>query len=99
MELGVRYLVNFLVQFQGIQKWEIPDKGAFLSEICPFWKRQYEIKQAVGDISFTIEEGELVGLVGMNGAVSSVSPSQAGHILMAGERRGAVTIIKISDII
>ena len=40
-------------------------------ENSAFWKRQYEIKQAVGDISFTIEEGELVGLVGMNGAGKS----------------------------
>ena len=40
-------------------------------ENSAFWKRQYEIKQAVGDISFTIEVGELVGLVGMNGAGKS----------------------------
>ena len=36
-----------------------------------FWKSQYEVKQAVQDISFQIEEGELVGLVGMNGAGKS----------------------------
>lgn len=36
-----------------------------------FWKSQFEVKQAVKDISFTIEEGEMVGLVGMNGAGKS----------------------------
>lgn len=40
------------------------EKGAF-------WKSKFEVKQAVKDISFTIKEGEAVGLVGMNGAGKS----------------------------
>lgn len=38
--------------------------GSFRS----FFKRDYELSKAVDDISFTIEQGELVGFIGPNGA-------------------------------
>jgi len=38
--------------------------GSFRS----FFKREYELSKAVDDISFSIEQGELVGFIGPNGA-------------------------------
>lgn len=40
----------------------------FVGAITSFFNRSYETKKAVDDISFQIEEGELVGFIGPNGA-------------------------------
>ena len=33
-----------------------------------FWRRQYKAVEAVNEISFAVEEGEIVGFLGPNGA-------------------------------
>lgn len=38
------------------------------NSIRHLFKRKYEIKRAVDDISFTIKKGEIVGFIGPNGA-------------------------------
>lgn len=49
--------------------------------------REFEIKEAVQDISFSIEEGELVGFIGPNGAGKSTTIKMMSGILVptAGE--------------
>ncbi len=39
-----------------------------LGSITSLWKREYEEVKAVDDISFEIEQGEIVGFIGQNGA-------------------------------
>ena len=54
--------------------------------------REYEIKRAVDDVSFTVGDGELVGYVGPNGAgksttikmLSGILTPTAGEILVDG---------------
>ena len=48
------------------------EKGAF-NAIKSMFHREYIIKKAVDDISFSIEQGELVGYVGPNGAGKSTT--------------------------
>lgn len=43
-------------------------EAGFMGSIHSFFKRTYETSKAVDDISFTIEQGELVGFIGPNGA-------------------------------
>lgn len=39
-----------------------------IGSVRSFFKREYELSRAVDDISFSIEQGELVGFIGPNGA-------------------------------
>ena len=43
--------------------------------------REYEIKRAVDDVSFTVGDGELVGYVGPNGAGKSTTIKMLSGIL------------------
>lgn len=43
-------------------------KPGFKESFKSIFSRHYEMKKAVDDISFTIEEGELIGFIGPNGA-------------------------------
>lgn len=45
-------------------------------------KREYEIKKAVDDISFSVERGELVGYIGPNGAGKSTTIKMLSGILV-----------------
>ena len=56
--------VSQLRKFYSVFKKEPGLAGSFKS----IFKRQYEEVKAVSDISFNIEEGELVGFIGPNGA-------------------------------
>lgn len=56
------------------------EKGAF-NAIKSMFHREYIIKKAVDDISFSIEQGELVGYVGPNGAGKSTTIKMLSGIL------------------
>lgn len=57
-------VVDNLSKFYTVTKKE----PGFLGSLRSFVRRQYETIKAVEDISFSIEEGELVGFIGPNGA-------------------------------
>ena len=42
--------------------------AGFLHEINSLIRREYEVIRALDDVSFTIEDGEMVGYIGPNGA-------------------------------
>ncbi|MDP2649601.1 MAG: ABC transporter ATP-binding protein [bacterium] len=56
--------VSHLSKYYKIYKKE----SGFLGSIKSLFLRKYEVVKAVDDISFEIEEGELVGFIGPNGA-------------------------------
>ena len=54
----------------------------FRGAIKSFFSREYTIKKAVEDISFEIEEGEIVGYIGANGAGKSTTIKMMTGILV-----------------
>ncbi len=56
--------VSHLTKHYRIYKKE----AGLMGSINSFFKRTYETSKAVDDISFTIEQGELIGFIGPNGA-------------------------------
>lgn len=56
------------------------EKGA-LNTVKSMFHREYTIKKAVDDISFTVEQGELVGYIGPNGAGKSTTIKMLSGIL------------------
>lgn len=51
------------------------------NSIRHLFKRKYEIKRAVDDVSFTIKKGEIVGFIGPNGAGKSTTVKMLSGIL------------------
>ncbi|MDE6313460.1 MAG: ATP-binding cassette domain-containing protein [Lachnospiraceae bacterium] len=51
------------------------------ASVSQLFHRHYEIKQAVNDISFSIQEGEIVGFIGPNGAGKSTTIKMLSGIL------------------
>lgn len=58
------------------------DKNYTMMESLLFWKRKkYESRQVIDDISFTVEKGEAVGLIGRNGCGKSTTLKLLSKIL------------------
>lgn len=56
--------LNHLTKYYAVHQ----KKPGFIGSLQALFKRTYETVKAVDDISFTIEEGEIVGFIGPNGA-------------------------------
>ncbi|MEX2104443.1 MAG: ATP-binding cassette domain-containing protein, partial [Bacilli bacterium] len=65
------------------------EKGLYAS-FKALLRRDYEIKQAVDCISFGIQEGEIVGYIGANGAGKSTTIKMLAGILVPTE--GTISI-------
>lgn len=76
-----------------IKEFRIPKRQpGLLGSVRTLFTREYELKRAVDDMSFSIEEGELLGYIGPNGAGKSTTIKMltgilvptSGHIEVAG---------------
>jgi ABC-2 type transport system ATP-binding protein len=68
---------NLRKEFQRL----VPKKGPFAA-IRNLWNTDYSVHTAVNDISFSINQGELVGYIGPNGAGKSTSIKMLTGILV-----------------
>lgn len=77
--------VSHLKKYFKVYKKEPGLKGSFKS----LWDRKYEEVKAVDDVSFTIEQGEIVGFIGQNGAGKTTTLKVLSGLLFptAGEVR------------
>ena len=58
------------------------DKSSTMMESLLFWKRKkYENRQVLDDISFTVNKGEAIGLIGHNGCGKSTTLKMLSKIL------------------
>jgi ABC-2 type transport system ATP-binding protein len=72
--ISVRHLTK---EFKRVKR-----KDGFLSGVRNLFSTEYTIKRAVDDISFDIQEGEIVGYIGPNGAGKSTSIKMLSGILV-----------------
>lgn len=57
-------------------------KDGFMNVFISLFKREYAVKEAVKDINFSIDRGELVGYIGANGAGKSTTIKMLSGILV-----------------
>ncbi len=81
-----------LIEVKKLSKhYKIVEKKPGLSgALKGLFKREYTIKRAVDDISFQIEQGEMVGYIGANGAGKSTTIKMLCGILTPSE--GSITV-------
>lgn len=72
-----------IIEVKNIKKYYkiAKHKKGFLASVRNLFNRQYEIRKAVDDISFSIEKGEIVGFIGPNGAGKSTTIKMLSGIL------------------
>lgn len=81
---GVVEVIMALIEVENINKeFKVykRQKG-FVNNMKSLVVRKYEIKKAVSDISFSINQGELVGYIGSNGAGKSTTIKMLSGILV-----------------
>jgi ABC-2 type transport system ATP-binding protein len=63
-------MTDNIIQVQNLSKtYEVPEReGGFRAAVRGFFKRKYKDVKAVQEVSFNIEQGEIVGFLGPNGA-------------------------------
>lgn len=75
--------MNIMIEVKNLKKEFKMNKKypGFKGAIKSFFSREYTIKTAVDDISFTIDDGEIVGYIGANGAGKSTTIKMMTGIL------------------
>jgi ABC-2 type transport system ATP-binding protein len=63
----------------------------FMGSITSLWNRKYEVVKAVEDVSFSIEQGEVVGFIGQNGAGKTTTLKTLSGLLYPTE--GSVSVL------
>ena len=79
--------MEYMIDVEGLKKYykiAKRDKG-LLQTMRGLFKRKYEIRKAVDDISFQIKKGEIVGFIGPNGAGKSTTIKMLSGILYPDE--------------
>ena len=79
--------MEYMIEVEGLKKYykiAKRDKG-LMQTMRGLFKRKYEIRKAVDDISFQIKKGEIVGFIGPNGAGKSTTIKMLSGILYPDE--------------
>lgn len=79
--------MGYMIEVEGLKKYykiAKRDKG-LMQTMRGLFKRKYEIRKAVDDISFQIKKGEIVGFIGPNGAGKSTTIKMLSGILYPDE--------------
>ena len=76
-----------IIEVDGVKKYykiAKREKG-FFQTVKHLFHREYEVRKAVDDISFSIKKGEIVGFIGQNGAGKSTTIKMLSGILYPDE--------------